>query len=49
MMNVMLVSFSAPNNLWGEAILSACHLQNKISYKKTGLTSYQLWNVILLI
>jgi hypothetical protein len=49
MMNVMLVSFSAPNNLWGEAILSTCHLQNKISYKKTGLTSYQLWNVILLI
>jgi len=49
MMNVTLVSFSAPNNLWGEAILSACHLQNKISYKKTGLTSYQLWNVILLI
>jgi len=43
MMNVMLVSSSTPDNLWGEAILSACHLQNKISCKKTGLTPYQLW------
>ena len=43
MMNVMLVSSSAPDNLWGEAILFACYLQNRISYKKTGLTSYKLW------
>jgi len=43
MMNVMLVSSSAPDNLWGEVILSAYHLQNKISCKKTGLTPYQLW------
>jgi len=34
MMNVMLVSSSTPDNLWGEAILSACYLQNRISYKK---------------
>ena len=26
MMNSLLVSVSTPNNLWGEAILSACHL-----------------------
>jgi hypothetical protein len=43
MMNAMLVSSSAPDNLWGEAILSACHLQNRIPYKKTGLTPYKLW------
>jgi hypothetical protein len=43
MMNVMLVSSSAPDNLWGEAILSACYLQNRISYKKTGLTPHKLW------
>ena len=36
MMNCLFVSASAPNNLWGEAILSACHLQNRIPYKKTG-------------
>ena len=43
MMNSLLVSASTPNNLWGEAILSVCHLQNRISYKKTGKTPYELW------
>ena len=43
MMNAMLVSSGAPMNLWGEAILTACHLQNKIPYKKTGKTLYELW------
>ena len=43
MMNSLLVSASGPNNLWGEAILSACHLQNRIPYKKTGKTPYELW------
>ena len=43
MMNAMLVSSGAPMNLWGEAILTACHLQNKIPYKKTGKTPYELW------
>ena len=42
MMNSLLVSASAPNNLWGEAILFAC-LQNRIPYKKTGKTPYELW------
>ncbi|KAJ9680257.1 hypothetical protein PVL29_019539 [Vitis rotundifolia] len=43
MMNAMLVSSGAPLNLWGEAILSACHIQNRIPYKKTGKTPYELW------
>ena len=43
MMNSLLVSASTTNNLWGEAILSACHLQNRISYKKTSKTAYELW------
>ena len=38
MMNSILVSASTLDNLWGEAILSACHLQNRIPYKKTGRT-----------
>ena len=42
-MNSLLVTASAPNNLWGEAILSASHLQNRISYKKTSKTPYELW------
>jgi hypothetical protein len=41
-MHSMLVSFSSLDSLWGEAILSACHLQNRISYKKIGLTPYEL-------
>ena len=43
MMNAMLVSLGAPLNLWGEAILSACYIQNRIPYKKTGKTPYELW------
>ena len=43
MMNAMLVSLRTPLNLWGEAILSACHIQNRISYKRTGKTPYKLW------
>ena len=43
MMNSLFVSASAPNNLWGEAILLACHLQNRISYKKIDNTPYELW------
>ena len=34
MMNAMLVSSGAPLNLWGEAVLSACHIQNRIPYEK---------------
>ena len=30
----MLVSSGAPLNLWGEAVLSACHIQNRIPYEK---------------
>ena len=43
MMNSMLISASAPENLWGEAILSACYLHNRIPYRKTGRTPYKLW------
>ena len=34
MMNAMLVSSGAPLNLWGEAILSVCHIQNRIPYNR---------------
>ena len=43
MMNSMLVSVSTPKNLWGEDILSTCHLHNIISYGKTSWTPYKLW------
>ena len=43
MMNAMLVSSRAPLNLWEEAILSSCHIQNRIPYRKIGKTPYELW------
>ena len=42
MMNAMLISSGAPLNLWGEAILSTCHIQNRIPFKKTGITPYEI-------
>lgn len=42
-MNAMLVSSGTPLNLWGKTILSACHIQNRIPYKKIGKTPYELW------
>ena len=42
MMNALIVSSFAPNNLWGEALLAACFLQNRIPRKKTGLSLYEL-------
>ena len=39
----MLVSSNTPNNLWGEEILSACHLQNRIPHKRTDRYPYELW------
>ena len=47
MMNSLLVSTSAPNNMWGEAILSACHLQSRISYKKTGKTPPMSYGTVM--
>ena len=43
MMNAMLISSNAPDNLRGEALLTACILQNKITLRKTGKTPYELW------
>jgi len=42
-MNVMLISSNAHDNLWGESLFITCFLQNRIPHKKTGKTSYELW------
>lgn len=39
----MLVSSSAPNNLWGETLLTVCFWPNRILHKKTSKTLYELW------
>ena len=43
MMNAMLVSSRVSLNLWGEDILSTYHIQNRIPYKKTSKTPYEVW------
>ena len=43
MMSAMLISIGLPQNMWGEAILSANYLLNKVPKKKVEKTSYELW------
>ena len=43
MMNAMLISSGLPQNLWGEAILSANYILNKLPQKKLDKTPYELW------
>ncbi|KAL0333939.1 UNVERIFIED_CONTAM: Retrovirus-related Pol polyprotein from transposon TNT 1-94 [Sesamum angustifolium] len=45
MMNAMLINSGLPQNLWGEAILSANHILNKIPQKDKNETPYELWKV----
>ena len=43
MMNALLLSSGLPQNLWGEAILSANYILNRIPHKKTNKPPYELW------
>ncbi|KAD5507661.1 hypothetical protein E3N88_15364 [Mikania micrantha] len=43
MMNAMLISSGMSQDMWGEAILSAIYLLNKIPFKKKDVTPYELW------
>jgi hypothetical protein len=43
MINVMLISFGLPQNLWVEAILSANYILNKLSQKKINEIPYKSW------
>ena len=42
MMNATLISSRLPQNIWGEAILTANYLLNKAP-KKSRKTPYELW------
>ncbi|KAH9736282.1 hypothetical protein KPL71_018042 [Citrus sinensis] len=46
MMNAMLISSGLPQNMWGEAVLSANYLLNKIPRKQEDKTTYELWKGI---
>ena len=41
--NAVLIESGAPLNMWGEAILIACNVLNKVPHKKTKLTPFELW------
>ncbi|GKA50159.1 retrovirus-related pol polyprotein from transposon TNT 1-94 [Tanacetum coccineum] len=43
MINAMLVSANLPKNLWGEALLTACHVSNRIIAKKLKVFPYEIW------
>ena len=43
MMNAMLISLGLPQNLWGEALLPANYILNKLRHKKLDKTLYSLW------
>ena len=43
MMNAMLISSDLPQNMWGEVILFANYLLNKVPKKKAEKTPYELW------
>ena len=42
-MNAMLISSGLPQNMWGEAVLSANYLLNKIPRKQEDKTPYEMW------
>lgn len=43
MINSMLLNARLPNNLWGEALLTACHVHNRIPSMKTHVSPYEIW------
>ena len=43
MINVNIMHAKLPTNLWGEALLTACHVHNRIASKKTKTSQYEIW------
>ena len=38
MVNAMLLNDKLPNNLWGEVLLTACHIHNRVLSKKSNVS-----------
>ena len=43
MVNCMLNQSGLPNNLWGEALLTACYVHNRITSRVIPTSPYELW------
>ena len=41
--NAMLIESGAPIHFWGEAILTACYVLNRVPHKKSHTTSLEMW------
>ena len=41
--NAMLIESGAPLHFWGEAILIACHVLNRVPHKKSHTTPFEMW------
>ncbi|KAM3325201.1 hypothetical protein P3S67_000325 [Capsicum chacoense] len=42
-MNILLISSGLPQNLWGEAILTANRILNRVPHNKTQSIPYEKW------
>ena len=42
MVNAMLLYAKLPLNLWGETLLVACHILNRILLKENNISPYEL-------
>ena len=43
MMNAINISSGLPDTMWGEAVLTACFILNRIPHKKLDQTPDELW------
>ena len=43
MMNALMINSGSPRNLWGEAILTANKILNRVPHRKTQSIPYELW------
>ena len=41
--NAMLIEFVALLHFWGEAILNACHVLNRVPHKTSRTTPFEMW------
>ena len=44
MVNAMILSTKLLLNFWGEALLTVCHVHNRVPSKKIKVSPYELWN-----
>jgi hypothetical protein len=44
MVNCMILSAKLHFNLWGETLLTTCHVHNRVSSIKMQVSPYKLWN-----